>query len=240
MKKFVMYGLIVALIAVGVAMGCGGGEAEPTPTPMATPTPTPTEAIGELPGTYQYSMEWSDSTGSMSSMDVWVKGEKSRADWSMTEQGAETATVIFIDDGEFDWMCYPDENLAYKWPTMSGMNPGTAYALWFTENYYGTVSEYTILQAMQIACPGGASKDVHETISGQSCTKFTCNLGDGGTATYWISNSGWLVKAQITQADDTYTMEFTNVDLNPSISDDMFNIYEVMAPDAEIIDMTEW
>ena len=237
MKRFVMSGLIVALIAVGVAMGCGDGEAEPTPTPMATPTPTPTEEIGELPGTFQYSMEWSDSDDDTASMDVWVKGEKSRVDWSMTEQGAETATVIFIDDGEFDWMCYPDENLAYKWPTMSGVNPGAAYALWFTENYYGTVSEDTILAAMQVGCPGGASKGDHETVAGQSCTKFTCNLGDGVTATYWISNSGWLVKGEFTQAGYAYTMEFTSVDLNPSISNDIFDIYQV-APDATIIDMT--
>lgn len=54
MKRFVMSGLIVALIAVGVTMGCGDGEAEPTPTPMATPeitptpTPTPTTGDGEV------------------------------------------------------------------------------------------------------------------------------------------------------------------------------------------------
>ncbi len=239
MKRFVMSGLIVALIAVGVAMGCDGGEAEPTPTPMATPeiTPTPTEEIGELPGTFQYSMEWSDSDDYTASMDVWVKGEKSRVDWSMTQDSGVTEFTL-IDDGEFGWMYFPDLNQAMKYSSASAMNnPGAAYALWFTENYYGTVSEYTILQAMQIACPGGASKGDHETIAGQSCTKFTCNLGDGVTATYWISNSGWLVKGEFTQAGYAYTMEFTNVDLNPSISDDTFDISKV-APGATITDVT--
>ncbi|MBA7629207.1 hypothetical protein ES703_36705 [subsurface metagenome] len=228
MKRFMMSGLIVALIAVGVAMGCGGGETEPTPTPEATPeiTPTPTEEIGELPGTFQYSMEWSDSDDDTASMDVWVKGEKSRVDWSMTQDSGVTEFTL-IDDGEFGWMYFPDLNQAMKYSSASG----------FTENYYGTVSEYTILQAMQIACPGGASKGDHETIAGQSCTKFTCNLGDGVTATYWISNSGWLVKGEFTQAGYAYTMEFTAVELNPSISDAMFDIYQV-APDAVIIDMT--
>lgn len=247
MKRFVMSGLMVALIAVGVAMGCGGGETEPTPTPEATPeiTPTPTEEIGELPGTFQYSMEWSDSTGSMSSMEVWVKGEKSRVDLSTTDPGEETETIIFIDDGEFNWMYYPDENLAYKWPTMSGVNPGAAYALWFTENYYGTVSEAMILTTMEVACsfsPTCSSVSItgHETISGQSCTKFTLTAEDGGTATYWISNSGWLMKVETIDATGyTVTMEFASVDLNPSISNDIFDIYQV-APDAVIIDMTEW
>lgn len=246
MKRFVMSGLIVALIAVGVAMGCGGGEAEPTPTPMATPTPTPTptptEEIGELPGTFQYSMEWSDSTGSTGSMEVWVKGDKWRNDWSAT-QDSEVTEFTLIDDGEFGWMYFPDLNVAMKYSSSSEMdNPGVVYAQDFSANYFGEVSEGTILTSMEVACaisPTCSSVvfSGHETISGQSCYKFTLTNTDGGTATYWISNSGWLVKAQITQADDTYTMEFTSVDLNPSISNDIFDIYQV-APDAVIIDTT--
>jgi len=247
MKKFMISGLVVALIAVGVAMGCGGGESEPTPTPEATPeiTPTPTEEIGELPGTFQYSMEWSTSDGDTVSLNMWVKGEKARTDMSMKEPGEEIETIIFIDDGEYEWTYNQDGNVAIKYQSGSEASLAGMYTLWFTENYYGTVSEGTILTSMEVACAisptcSSASITGHETLNGQSCDKFTLTNTDGATAAYWISNSGWLTKVETIDATGySVTMEFTNVDLNPSISNDIFDIDQV-APDAEIIDMTEW
>jgi outer membrane lipoprotein-sorting protein len=244
MKQYMTSGLIVALIAIGVAMGCGSGEVEPKPTPDATLTPT--GEIGELPGTYKYSMAWSDSDGETVSMDVWVKGDKSRVDMSQTVPGWETETIIFLDDSQFEWMYYPDENQAYKWlrdDQTSGM--ADAYTWWFTEYYYGTVLEGTILADMQASCaiePICSSVAItgHDTISGQSCTEFTATATHGGMDIYWISNSGWLMKLYTIDATGySVTMEYIDIDLNPSISNDAFDI-DTVAPGAEIIDMTEW
>lgn len=215
-RRAVVSGVLVVLFAVGVTMGCGCVPT-PTPGPTATPEPTQTpeptatpEEIGELPGTFQYSMEFSDSEGITVTMDVWAKGVKSRSD-------------------------YTANNIAMKYSRGGGSDPSAAYALWFTENYYGDTSEGTILAAMQVACPG-ASITGHETVAGQSTTKFTCTL-EGITTHYWITDDGWLVKAEVSQDGYTATYQFTDIILNQPISDDMFDI-NVVAPGATVMDMT--
>jgi len=212
-------------------MGCGGGETE--------------GEVGELPGTYLYSMAWSDSDEETVYLDVWVKEEKSRIDISQTLPGEETGTIILIDNGEFEWMYYPDENQAYKWLRDDETSSfADAYTWWFAENYYSTVSEVTMLAEMQAACavdPTCASVAItgHEAVGGQSCTKFTYTAYDGATTIYWVSSSGWLMKLESTDATGySLTMGYSDIDLNPSISNDKFDIDKV-APGAEIIDMAE-
>jgi len=182
MKKSFISGLMVALIVVGIAMGCGNGEAEPTPTP--------TKEIGELPETYQYSMEWSDSNEVSVSLDVWGKGEKSRVDMSMTDPSEETDLAIFIDDGEFQWIYDQYENIATKYQSDAGMSLADSYTWWFVEYYFGNVSEETILAEMEVACDidalcSSVSITGYESIGGQSCTKFTSSAYDGATIIYW-------------------------------------------------------
>jgi outer membrane lipoprotein-sorting protein len=236
MKKSSISGLMVALILVGIAMGCGNGASEPTPTP--------TEEIGALPETYQYSMEWSDSNEVSVSLDVWGKGGNSRVDMNMTEPSEETESIIFIDDGEFQWIYDQYENIATKYQSDAGMSLADSYTWWFVEYYFGDVSEETILAEMEVACdidPLCSSVAItgHESIGGQSCTKFTSSAYDGATIIYWISNSGLLIKIEATDAAGySVDMEYTNIDLNSSISDDMFDIDKV-APGVEITDLTE-
>jgi outer membrane lipoprotein-sorting protein len=241
MKKSSISGLMVALILVGIAMGCGNGASEPTPTP--------TEEIGALPETYQYSMEWSDSNEVSVSLDVWGKGVKSRVDMNMTEPSEETETKIFIDDGEFQWIYDQNENIATKYQLDSDqsdveMSLVDTYTWWFVEYYFGNVSEEAILAEMKVDCdinPLCSSVAItgHESIGGQSCTKFTSSAYDGSTIIYWISNSGLLIKVEATNtAGYSVDMEYTNIDLNSSISDDTFDIDKV-APGVEITDMTE-
>ena len=236
MKKSFISGLMVALIVVGIAMGCGNGEAEPTPTP--------TKEIGELPETYQYSMEWSNSNEVSVSLDVWGKGGKSRVDMSMTDPSEETNLAIFIDDGEFQWIYDQYENVATKYQSDAGLSLADSYTWWFVEYYFGDVSEETILAEMEVACDidalcSSVSITGHESIGGQSCTKFTSSAYDRATIIYWISNSGLLIKVEATDAADySVAMEYTNIDLNSSISDDKFDIDKV-APGVEITDMTE-
>jgi outer membrane lipoprotein-sorting protein len=203
----------------------------------------------ELPGTYSYSIEYSDSEGNTMTMDYWVKEGKARADWHWTTSGEEEATIIFISDGNFDWYYLPDENIAYKYLLGHGMNPGTAYVSWFTGYYYGYMSEGSILAAMQAACaaePGvcaSVSSAGQETILGENCTKFTWNETDGSYWSVWIStSSGWLVKWESYNADTgvTDTMQFTNVDLNPTISDAIFDVDQVFAPGYTVEDMTAY
>ncbi len=237
MKKSSISGLMVALILIGIAMGCGNGASEPTPTP--------TEEIGALPETYQYSMEWSDSNEVSVSLDVWGKGGKSRVDMNMTEPSEETETIIFIDDGEFQWIYDQYENIATKYQSDAGMSLADSYTWWFVEYYFGDVSEETILAEMEVACDidslcSSVAITGHESIGEQYCTKLTSSAYDGATIIYWISNSGLLIKVEATDAAGySVTLEYTNIDLDSSISDDKFDIDKV-APGVEITDMTEW
>jgi outer membrane lipoprotein-sorting protein len=241
MKKSFISGLMVALIVVGIAMGCGNGEAEPTPTP--------TKEIGELPETYQYSMEWSNSNEVSVSLDMWSKGEKSRVDISKTDPSEETETRIFINDSEFQWIYDQYENVATKYQSdadqlVAKMSLVNSYTWWFVEYYFGNVSEETILAEIEVDCdinPLCSSVAItgHESIGEQPCTKYTSSAYDGATFIYWISNSGLLIKVEATDAAGySVAMEYTNIDLNSNISDDQFDIDKV-APGVEITDMTE-
>jgi len=200
----------------------------------------------ELPGTYKFSVEYSDSEGNTMTMDYWMKEGKARVDWNWTAPGEEETTAIFISDGNFDWYYVPDANMAYKYLPGHGMNPGTSYVYWFTGYYYGYMSEGEMLAAMQAACdasPECASVSIagEETILGENCTKFTWNETDGSQGIFWISQAhGWLWKWQYYDAseDVTATMQFTDVDLNPTISDAIFDVDQVFAPGTTIIDMT--
>jgi len=155
-------------------------------------------------------------------MHVWVKGEKSRADWSLYETSpAKNEKIKFIDDGEYKWIYEVDEHWAAKYQTEDVVHQAEEHMLWFSENYYGNMSEGAILSAMQAACDSDAHcSDVaitdHETVDGQLWTKYTYS-----------------------SYDDTAiaTMKYTNIDLNSSISDDIFDMSKV-APGAIIVDMT--
>jgi outer membrane lipoprotein-sorting protein len=236
MKKSLICGLIVTLIVVGTAIGCGNEAAEPTPTP--------TKEIGELPETYQYSMEWSDSNEVSVFLDVWGKGGKSRVDMSMTDPSEETDLAIFIDDGEFQWIYDQYENIVTKYQSDAGVSLADSYTWWFVEYYFGNLSEETILAEMEVACdidPLCSSVAItdHEIIMGQSCTQLTSSAYDGATIIYWISNSGLLIKVEAADSEGySVDMEYTNIYLNSSISDDKFDIDKV-APGVEITDMTE-
>jgi len=199
----------------------------------------------ELPGTFQYSIDYSDSDGNTMSIDVWVKDGKARSDWEQTPPGGLTQRIIFISDGEFDWLYSPDENMAFKHPPESGTNPVMVYEAWFGTCYYGPASESGMLAAAQMACqadPTCASVDIigHETSGGEYCAIFTWTGTDGRTATVWISTSnGYPLRLEFTDAIGfTMTMEFTGIDLNPAISDDIFDVDQVFTPGTEIIPMT--
>jgi len=46
-----------------------------------------------------------------------------------------------------------------------------------------------------------------------------------------------VVKGEVSQGGYTYTMQYTNVELNPSIPDSTFDI-DTVAPGAEVMDFT--
>jgi outer membrane lipoprotein-sorting protein len=203
-------------------------------------------AAAELPGTYSYMMEYSDTNGYAMSMLVQVKeGVGARTDWTTLTPSA--TTVIFISDGEFDWYYVPDYHMAFKYCPDSGMNPGAPYALWFTEYYYGSLSEGDILAAMEAACafePTCASVAItgHETILGEYCTIFTMTMTDGSTMSIWlpVGSGGWLMKWEYSDAMTgiTSTMQFTAIDLSPTIPDSTFDVDQVFAPGTVIYDNT--
>lgn len=238
-KSLTVFGLAIVLAATMGIVACGDGNGGGGTQPTATQQPTqPPEQPGELPDTYKFSMEWSDSTGSVGQMDFWAKSNKFRTDWSATQQGYESE-LIFLDDGAYAYTYFPEMEQAFKYESASteAENPGYQYAQEWMDGYYGDVSDATILAGFQAGCPGGASIMGDETVNGIPTTKFSCNFGGGGVSYYWISNSGWLVKGEVSQGGYTYTMEFSGIDLNPSIPDSTFDINSV-APGVTIVDMT--
>lgn len=257
MKRATTFIFITAVLAVIMmaGFGCGNGQpAEPTPTPTATqpaptatavePTPTQTQngTAAELPDTYQYSIEFADQGGVTAAIDVRVKGEKLRSDHAITQPEEDTDTTVFIHDGEFDWVYDPDENQVTKYSRGAGSNPAAFYSVWFTSNYYGAVAESEILSAMQASCsidPLCESVEItgHDTVAGKSCTIFTMTSTEGTVFDLYISADGQLLKLDLTDFGFTSTMEFTDIDLNPSIPDSVFDI-DTVAPGAEIIDNT--
>jgi outer membrane lipoprotein-sorting protein len=245
MKRYAVLGIIIALVISIAAIGCSSGSSKPKPTPTQTPTqtasPTATateepEEVGELPANYQFFMEWSDSTGVTGEMQFWVKGEKWNTAWSTTSEGTETE-LMMIYDGQFAYMYMPAMGQVFKYTSSEAMsNPGAAYAQEFEDGYWGEVSDATILAGFQAACSGGASIAGQEDINGQSCTKFTCNFDGGGVSHYWIADSGWLVKGEVTSGGYTYTMQYSNIEFNADIADSMFDI-NAMAPGVPITEM---
>jgi outer membrane lipoprotein-sorting protein len=233
--------LLCTLFLSGLSCGNGNIETTGSPTPIPDPTPPPLGAGEELPESYQYTRTWANNE-EIIIMYVWVKGEKYRVDWSLYGIG-KNEKMKFIEDSEFKWVYEVDARAATKYSSGAEVHQVDEHMLWFTENYYGTMSEGIILLNMQAACDHDQSCSSiafagSEVINGESSRKYTYSTHDGSTITYWISNYGWLVGVVSADATDyTVTMKYADVDLNPSISDDTFNI-EKVAPGAEIVDMT--
>lgn len=236
---------IVLLLGIVLVSGlaCGNSQMEPTPTPGPDPTPPPVGGSVELPEAYQYTRLWARDDETIV-MHVWVKGEKSRADWSLYETSpAKNEKIKFIDDGEYKWIYEVDEHWAAKYQTEDVVHQAEEHMLWFSENYYGNMSEDAILSEMQAACEidahcSSVAITDHETVDGQLWTKYTYSADDDTAIVYWISNGGYLVQVEYTDTTGwTTTMKYTNIDLNSSISDDIFGISKV-APGAIIVDMT--
>jgi outer membrane lipoprotein-sorting protein len=218
-----------------------------TNTPQTASVTLTINAAGapELPGTYSYSIEYSDSDGNTMTTECWVKEGKVRIDWHITTPGEEEQYTIFIRDGDYDWYYLPNFKYALRYPPDCGVNPVEGFPCGFDEYYYGSWSEGAILASLQAACATSPiCADVvitgHEDVDGEYCTIFTWTSTDGSTYRYWISTSnGWLVKWEFYNADTgvTYTMQFTDVDLNPEISDDIFDVDLVFALGTTIMDV---
>jgi len=180
-----------------------------------------------------YSMEMSDSNGGTATMQYWVKGEKWRTDWSSSAEGQESEMKL-IYDGQFAYIYMPEANMVYKYTDSWAIaNPGAAYSQQFQDDYYGDVSDTTMLAGFESACAGGASLDGNEDVNGIPCTKFTCNF-DGGVSYTWISDSGWPVKVETTLDDGTTTTaEYTEIQVPADIDDSTFDINTV-APGATV------
>lgn len=253
MKRYAVLGIIIALVVSIAAIGCSSGSSKPksTPTPtqtaaVSTPTLEPTtepteepEVIGELPANYKFFITWFDSDGNSGEMQYWIKGEKWNTALSTTSEGTETE-MMMLYDGQFTYVYMPAEDpamdLVLKYTSSEAMiNPGAAFSQQFQDDYYGDVSEATMLAGFQATCSGGASIDGHETVNSTPCTIFTCNSEDSASR-IWISDSGWPVKVETTVDGKTTTVEYSDIEFNAVIADSMFDI-SVMAPGVTIMDV---
>ncbi len=182
--------LLLGIVLVS-GLACGNSDIEPTPTPGPDPTPPPVGGSVELPEAYQYTRLWARDDETIV-MHVWVKGEKSRADWSLYETSpAKNEKIKFIDDGEYKWVYEVDEHWAAKYQTEDVVHQAEEHMLWFSENYYGNMSEDAILSEMQAACEidahcSSVAITDHETVDGQLWTKYTYSADDDTAIVYWI------------------------------------------------------
>lgn len=238
---------VLALIAIaGFGCGCGNGQpSQPTPTATAiqpTPTQTHNGSPAGLPDSYLYSIRLTDQAGLVITIDIRVKGEKTRSDYSITHPGEDTETTIFIGDGQFDWVYDPDQDQVAKYRPGAGADPAAFYSLWFTSNYYGAVTEGEVLSAMQAYCTNDSlcesvEKKGHDTVGGEPCTVFAMTSTEGTLIDHCIAAQGYPLRISLTDFGFTSTMTFTDTDLNPDILDSVFDIGAV-APGAEVIDNT--
>jgi len=231
--------LMLAIVSLLVA-GCDGGEEEATPTPTATPgaaatatpevTPTPTPETGEgLPGSYKYTMVFSSPDGSTGTYKVWVKDGKWRVEETVTEPSGEESTVIYICKEDHDYVI--EDNTAIQYPSGSGM-----CAMGILEGSYPYSSDAGALAEARAECdddPMCRSVDIvgHETIAGVRCTivEGIAESPEGGEirGTIWlVIDKGWLLKMERTTPEGTETMEFEELDLNPTIADSVFELPE--------------
>ena len=250
MKRATTFTFIAAVLGVIMiaGFGCGNGQStEPTPTPTATaiePTPTPNQngTAAQLPDSYRYSINFSDQAGLLIDIDIWVKGDMARSDYTITPPGEGTNTTVFIDDGEFEWVFSPNEDQVMKYDPGTGTNPAAFYSIWFSSNYYGALTEAGVLSAMQASCstdPLCASVETsgHDTVAGQACAVFSMTSTEGTVIDHCISAEGYPLRISLTDFGFTSIIEFTDIDLNPDIPDSTFDI-DAVAPGAEVIDNT--
>ncbi len=203
-------------------------------------------SAADLPGAYQFRITYSDDDGNQGIIDYWFRDSKERTDWQWTDSGQPTEVRTLISDGQFDWLYIPTGNgVVIKFTRGDYSNPRASYLAPFKQHYYGAVTEEEMLAAAQSVCDADSDcKSVgisgHETIGGEECVAFIWTFNDGSTATEWSSTTrGCLLKRvyRVASTGKTTTMQFTNVDLNPTIQDERFDINAV-APGATIVDMT--
>jgi outer membrane lipoprotein-sorting protein len=256
MKRYAVLGMIIALVVSITAIGCSSSKstthqstpthtAAPTqiatPTATATPTTEPTETPGEvseLPANYKFFVTWSSDDNS-GQMQYWIKGEKWNTAMNITSEGTETE-MMMLYDGQFTYVYMPAADptpaMVIKYLSSEAViNPGAAFSQQFQDDYYGDVSDATMLAGFEAACSGGASNDGPETVNGTPCTIFTCHSEDG-VSRIWISDSGWPVKVETTIDGKTTTVEYSDIEFNADIADSMFDI-NAMAPGVPITDV---
>jgi outer membrane lipoprotein-sorting protein len=244
--KPIIYVSAVIIVSVLAIAGCGGTP-QPVPTqtpPTTTPTPTASAtpaATLQLPDSFRYTQNLSDTEGTLLTNTVMVKQNKFRVEYS-TNIAYGIGQMIIIDDGQFTWIYYPQMNQVMKFDSDPENDPTAMYTGWFVENYYGEASAEAILATMQHICDIESLCDYveitgHETVAGQDAYKFTKHMTDGEVNVMWISHQGLLLKLVYTAGNVVNTMEFTEIDLNPSLSDSLFDI-DTVAPGVPVIDLT--
>jgi hypothetical protein len=155
--------------------------------------------------------------------------------------GEETTMILIIKEG-YVYYYMPEENMAIRYPADSEMSPAAAFnafAGYFTGYYTIYYSDAEILNWWEEVCaadPYCQSVSIvgHETISGEQCTIFVVLYADGTKARVWLAtDKGYIMKVETTTAEVTTTIEFTDIDLSPTIPDSMFELPEGV----EIMDM---
>lgn len=220
-------------------------ETSPTETTEPEETSTPTQAREELPDTYKITIVSTDTGGTSGSFTVWAKHDKIKMDITTKQSSGNEDQVILIRNENGDYMYNPEDKTGVKISDLLPQDPFEMYGPWV--NYferYQTVynSDQKILASFETACANSPSCESvgiagQESVAGEECTIFETTSAQGTTTKVWLAtNKGYPLKAQSTTPDgSTNTVEYTEVNFDPSIPDSTFEI----PPDVEIKDMSD-
>jgi outer membrane lipoprotein-sorting protein len=187
-----------------------------------------------MPSTYKYTIVFSSSDGGSGTYKVWAKEDKFRLEMTVDDGGQSSTTIILINEG-YDYVYMPEQNMAIQYPVESGASPAAAFygfSAFFTGYYTVYYSDAVILSEWQAACsadPSCQSVSIagHDSISGEACTIFEAVYTNGSTVRIWIATDrGWVMKVEDTVNGSTTTIEFSDIEFNPSIPDSLFELPE--------------
>ncbi len=197
-------------------------------------------ARGGLGENFKYSMNVAVLGAGEIEATYWQKGDKVRMEMTMIIAGEDEITVVMIYRDGFVYIYDPATNQAIKYDAEGYIDGGTETFELFSQFYVLGYTDEAILAELQELCDtdtGCQSVEIigHETIAGEYCTIFEYTPTEGESGKIWLAaEKGYVIKIEVESPEGTVAIEFTEIDLNPSIPDSTFDL----PAGVEIIDMT--
>lgn len=199
-----------------------------------------TVARGELGDNFKYSINMAMPGVGEIEATYWLKGDKVRMELTVSMAGEEEMTIVNIYKDGFAYVYMPAENQAMKYDAEGYIGGGTEPFEFFDQFYVQGYTDEEILAELQAECsadPECQSVEIigHETVAGEPCTIFEYTPTEDEAGKIWLATEkGYILKIEVETPEGMVVIEFTDIDLDPSIPDSTFDL----PAGVEIIDMT--